>query len=156
MMGRNEMFLLFFCLLVRFPGINATNLTRSDLLRRLTNETTYDPNYPPGYDEGKTNAVIVQLDIFDMTSVSEQDMEYTIMMLMRMQWQDERLAFKEIANYSRLDLTGERVALVWTPDLYIRNERKTDAHSFIKAEELVYIDPDGIITLHFRNNYFAG
>ncbi|XP_053389299.1 gamma-aminobutyric acid receptor subunit beta-like, partial [Mercenaria mercenaria] len=150
MMGKNEMLVLIFCLLVQFIGIHATSFTRSELLQRLTNKTTYDPYYPQGYDEGKTNVVIVQLDILDLTSISEQNMEYTLMMLMRMQWQDERLAFKELANYSRLDLIGERVRLVWTPDLYMLNERKTVAHSFIKAEELIYIDPDGIVTFSQR------
>ncbi|XP_053374556.1 glycine receptor subunit alpha-2-like isoform X2 [Mercenaria mercenaria] len=145
-----EMFVLFFCLLMQLPGIHATNFTRRDLLEYLTNKTTYDLNYPPGYDEGNRTVVIVQLDIFDLTSISEQNMEYTIMMLMRMQWQDERLAFKELANYSRLDLTGEMVALVWTPDLYISNERKAGAHSLVKPEELIYINPDGVVTFSKR------
>ncbi|XP_053373936.1 glycine receptor subunit alpha-2-like [Mercenaria mercenaria] len=149
-MGRIAKFSLFLFLLVHFCEIHAANFTRHELLKYLTNVSTYDSNYPSGYDKGNANVVKVQMDIFDLTSISDQNMEFSIMMLMRMQWQDDRLAYFQLANYSRLDLTGDMINLVWTPDLYISNERKTDAHSLVKHEELVYIDPKGVVSFSIR------
>jgi hypothetical protein len=77
--------------------------------------------------------------------------EYSVLMFVRMQWEDRRLAFYDIANFTRLELTGDMVDMIWTPDVYASNERKIDSHSFVKhREELAYIGPNGTVSVSMR------
>ncbi|XP_060598796.1 glycine receptor subunit alpha-2-like [Ruditapes philippinarum] len=148
-MDRKAILITIFSLFVLTLKVQSA-ITRRELLDNLTSVSTYDQSYPSGYDENIQCGVIVQLEISDVTSISEQNMEYSLMMFLRMQWRDSRLAFYDVANFTRIDLTGDMVDLIWKPDLYISNERKVDPHSFVKHEELAYIDPNGTVTFSMR------
>ena len=76
--------------------------------------------------------------------------EYNMMIFLRMQWNDERLSFYDFANFTRIELTGDMVDRIWTPDVFITNERKVDPHSFVKHENLAYIENNGRVSFSMR------
>ncbi|XP_060554151.1 glutamate-gated chloride channel-like [Ruditapes philippinarum] len=148
-MDRKTILITILCVFVHTLKVQSKK-TREEILNNLTSVSTYDRNYPAGYDAHIPSDVIAQLEITDVTSISEQKMEYKMMIYLRMQWRDKRLAFNDLANFTSIDLIGDMVDLIWTPDVYISNERKVDPHSFVKHEELAYIDPNGTVTFSMR------
>ncbi|XP_060554152.1 glycine receptor subunit alpha-2-like [Ruditapes philippinarum] len=147
-MDRTAILLTIVFLFVKcLPG---QSVTRREILNNLTMSSEYDAGYPADYDKPMPSNVIVQLEISDVTSINEQRMEYSLMMFLRMQWVDSRLAFNDSANFTRIELTGNMVNLIWTPDVYISNEREVDARSLVKHEKLAYIDCHGLVSFSMR------
>lgn len=71
-------------------------------------------------------------------------------MYLRQRWTDERLAFVDVLNLSRIELAPSMYNDIWMPDLYIRTEKWSDFHEVTVRNQMVHIYPDGTIQFSAR------
>jgi len=67
---------------------------------------------------------------------------------LRQVFNDTRLAFN--ANMEFITLTGEDVDAIWTPDTFIRNERKVIFHDGLKPNNFARVYPNGNVVISQR------
>lgn len=142
-------FLVFFSFAATAKD-NITNPTKHELLKYLLDPNRYDSSIFPGYYTGNQSEVIVQLAVTDIFAISDIGMEFDMILYLRMKWKDINLAYKENATYDKLELTGDNVKQVWTPDLYFLDERRSAIHTIIHEEKLAHIRPDGQVSYSNR------
>ncbi|XP_033112942.1 gamma-aminobutyric acid receptor subunit beta-like [Anneissia japonica] len=111
----------------------------SDILDSLLNG--YDKRLRPYYGD-KAIPVNVTMYIYNIGPVSEANMEYTLDLYFRQQWEDPRLAF-DGSVISGLALTNEMAKRVWIPDTYFINENKASYHNVLTENTLISITPTG-------------
>ncbi|XP_063777048.1 gamma-aminobutyric acid receptor subunit alpha-2 isoform X1 [Pseudophryne corroboree] len=122
---------------------NITIFTR--ILDRLLDG--YDNRLRPGLGDRITE---VHTDIY-VTSfgpVSDTDMEYTIDVFFRQNWEDERLRFTGPMRILRLNnLMANKI---WTPDTFFHNGKKSIAHNMTMPNKLLRIQDDGTLLYTMR------
>lgn len=119
------------------------NPSKYELLEYLLDRTRYDASIFPGYFTGNHSLVTVQIAITKIGPVNEMQMAVDMMLFLRMNWEDVRLNYHENATYDKLEITGDRVNRVWTPDIYFDKEKKIRTLQLTETEKLVYIKPFG-------------
>lgn len=72
-------------------------------------------------------------------------------MFLRQRWMEPRFAYEYITqNISRLELSTSTHKKVWVPDLFIRNEKKSDFHEVTVPNQMMHVYPDGTIQYSMR------
>ncbi|XP_065064976.1 glycine receptor subunit alpha-3-like isoform X5 [Rhopilema esculentum] len=106
-----------------------------------------------GYDkrirpyEDKATQVSIQIGLLAVGPVNLQRMTMGSDILLRLWWQDPRLAFD---NNTDLTLSENPAALIWIPDVYIFNAIETKNHKALKRNLRVKIGPSGNIYISWR------
>ncbi|XP_053373715.1 glutamate-gated chloride channel-like isoform X2 [Mercenaria mercenaria] len=121
------------------------NISKYELLHYLLNQTRYDASIPPDYSSRGWTDVYVQLAIHDINSENEQNMEFSSLIYIRMNWTDHRLNYSANATYDVLKVSGSYINRVWVPDIYFHQDRKANFLGFIGKNELIYIGRNGNI-----------
>lgn len=80
-----------------------------------------------------------------LSLLNEQD--YTATIFLRQRWTDERLLFE--GNKS-LSLDGRLVELLWVPDTFIVDSKKSFLHDITVENRLIRIFPNGTVLYALR------
>ncbi|XP_016108079.1 gamma-aminobutyric acid receptor subunit pi-like [Sinocyclocheilus grahami] len=89
----------------------------------------------------------MSLDIASIDTISEINMDYTATIFLRQRWTDERLVFD--GNKS-LSLDGRLVELLWVPDTFIVDSKKSFLHDITVENRLIRIFPNGTVLYALR------
>ena len=74
--------------------------------------------------------------------------EYTIDITFCQSWYDERLRFN--GSFESFVLSGNLVSLLWVPDTFFRNSKRTYEHSITMPNQMVRIHKDGKVLYTIR------
>ncbi|XP_061264839.1 gamma-aminobutyric acid receptor subunit epsilon [Bos javanicus] len=113
----------------------------------------YDYKLRPGIGERPT-VVTVELSVNTLGPLSIMDMEYTIDITFCQTWYDERLRFN--GSFESFVLSGNLVSLLWVPDTFFRNSKRTYEHSITMPNQMVRIHKDGKVLYTIRMTIEAG
>uniref|UniRef100_A0A8C6BKD7 Gamma-aminobutyric acid receptor subunit epsilon n=1 Tax=Monodon monoceros TaxID=40151 RepID=A0A8C6BKD7_MONMO len=80
--------------------------------------------------------------------------EYTIDITFYQTWYDERLRFN--GSFESFVLNGNLVSLLWIPDTFFRNSKRTQEHSITMPNQMVRIHKDGKVLYTIRMTIDAG
>ncbi|XP_077988485.1 glycine receptor subunit alpha-2-like [Glandiceps talaboti] len=108
---------------------------------------TYDKRIRPFFDGPPVN-VTVDMLVSRIDNVNDVTMDYGLTILLRQSWRDPRLAYD--ANKRHIPPTGDILQLVWVPDLFFTNEKKSHFHDVTRENILVRISPAGIVLYSAR------
>ncbi|XP_072280333.1 gamma-aminobutyric acid receptor subunit pi isoform X2 [Pyxicephalus adspersus] len=106
----------------------------------------YNKYLRPFFDDGPVT-VGMSLDIASIDTISEINMDYTATIFLRQRWTDERLVFE--GNKS-LSLDGRLVELLWVPDTFIVDSKKSFLHDITVENRLIRIYPNGTVLYALR------
>jgi len=107
----------------------------------------YDKHVRPNFG-GPPVTVGVSMYVLSVSSLSEQDMDFTLTAYFRQFWHDPRLAFERRPGMDRLRYAGDYVSgQLWSPDTFFANEKAEAGgnrqFSSSTTNELVRISADG-------------
>uniref|UniRef100_A0A8C6UM62 Gamma-aminobutyric acid receptor subunit pi n=1 Tax=Neogobius melanostomus TaxID=47308 RepID=A0A8C6UM62_9GOBI len=106
----------------------------------------YNKYLRPFFDNGPVT-VGMSMDIASIDTISEINMDYTATIFLRQRWTDERLVFE--GNKS-LSLDGRLVELLWVPDTFIVDSKKSFLHDITVENRLIRIFPNGTVLYALR------
>ncbi|ESO05191.1 hypothetical protein HELRODRAFT_77867, partial [Helobdella robusta] len=92
---------------------------------------------------GKPLKVFINLNVNDISSISEMKMEFSTTLYLRQVWKDERLAYSE--SDRNITLHHKQFDRMWTPDVFIRNLKSGSFHTITVPNRLIRLSPDGTI-----------
>lgn len=69
---------------------------------------------------------------------------------LRQRWYDYRLAYAGRFNFSKVELDTRVMNSVWIPDLYVKNEKKSEIHAVTVPNKLMHLYPDGQVVYSMR------
>uniref|UniRef100_A0A8C9SKQ5 Gamma-aminobutyric acid receptor subunit pi n=1 Tax=Scleropages formosus TaxID=113540 RepID=A0A8C9SKQ5_SCLFO len=101
----------------------------------------YNKYLRPFFENGPVT-VGMSLDIASIDTISEINMDYTATIFLRQRWTDERLCFN--GNKS-LSLDGRLVELLWVPDTFIVDSKRSFLHDITVENRLIRIFPNGTV-----------
>ncbi|KAF4791382.1 Gamma-aminobutyric acid receptor subunit pi [Turdus rufiventris] len=101
----------------------------------------YNKYLRPFFDNGPVS-VGMSMDIASIDTISEINMDYTATIFLRQRWTDERLCFD--GNKS-LSLDGRLVEMLWVPDTFIVDSKKSFLHDVTVENRLIRIYPNGTV-----------
>ncbi|TRY91072.1 hypothetical protein DNTS_028525, partial [Danionella cerebrum] len=106
----------------------------------------YNKYLRPFFGNGPVT-VGMSLDIASIDTISEINMDYTATIFLRQRWTDERLCFD--GNKS-LSLDGRLVELLWVPDTFIVDSKRSFLHDITVENRLIRIFPNGTVLYALR------
>ncbi|XP_058852166.1 gamma-aminobutyric acid receptor subunit pi isoform X1 [Acipenser ruthenus] len=106
----------------------------------------YNRYLRPNFNEGPIE-IGMSLDIASIDAISEINMDYTATIFLRQRWTDERLLFE--GNKS-LSLDGRLVELLWVPDTFIVDSKKSFLHDITVENRLIRIFSNGTVLYALR------
>uniref|UniRef100_A0A8C9V9G2 Gamma-aminobutyric acid receptor subunit pi n=2 Tax=Scleropages formosus TaxID=113540 RepID=A0A8C9V9G2_SCLFO len=106
----------------------------------------YNKYLRPFFENGPVT-VGMSLDIASIDTISEINMDYTATIFLRQRWTDERLCFN--GNKS-LSLDGRLVELLWVPDTFIVDSKRSFLHDITVENRLIRIFPNGTVLYALR------
>ncbi|NWW12229.1 GBRP protein, partial [Oreocharis arfaki] len=92
-------------------------------------------------------SVGMSMDIASIDTISEINMDYTATIFLRQRWTDERLCFD--GNKS-LSLDGRLVEMLWVPDTFIVDSKRSFLHDVTVENRLIRIYPNGTVLYAIR------
>ncbi|XP_077990579.1 uncharacterized protein LOC144444902 [Glandiceps talaboti] len=118
-------------------GINH-EVEQTKVLQKLI--VPYDKRVRP--DAHNPTYIQISLDIKSFHSVSETDMDLSVMLYFQQEWNDPRLKH----NLTKpLTLTGSVADMIWLPDTFFNDAKKTEVHSSPKPNSMLRIFQEGDI-----------
>ncbi|XP_078678316.1 gamma-aminobutyric acid receptor subunit pi-like isoform X1 [Branchiostoma floridae x Branchiostoma belcheri] len=120
-----------------------------DMKKKLVN---YNRNLRPGFG-GPPLLVRMSMDVVSIDHISEVDLDFTICILLRQYWRDERLAFT--GTNESISLDGRLVEYLWVPDTFFPNSKFSFLHNVTMANRLLRLWPDGSIVYGQRVTVIA-
>ncbi|KFU91463.1 Gamma-aminobutyric acid receptor subunit pi, partial [Chaetura pelagica] len=106
----------------------------------------YNKYLRPFFDNGPVS-IGMSLDVASIDTISEINMDYTATIFLRQRWTDERLCFD--GNKS-LSLDGRLVEMLWVPDTFIVDSKKSFLHDITVENRLIRIYPNGTVLYAIR------
>ncbi|XP_078039944.1 pH-sensitive chloride channel 2 isoform X1 [Augochlora pura] len=132
---------------------NDHSMTQTELIQELTNTCRYDKMARP---LGETNAtepvkVYVRAYIYTIKSNMAKTLQFDVHMILQYRYLDNRLKFADIAPRLNQIYGGHHVHdIIWTPAVYVSNERSSALVGTNVKDLLVSVDPMGLVTLNTR------
>ncbi|XP_069055437.1 gamma-aminobutyric acid receptor subunit pi [Pleurodeles waltl] len=106
----------------------------------------YNKYLRPNFD-GKPVVVKVSLAVASIDAISEANMDYTATIFLRQRWTDERLVFEGNKSFS---LDARLVQLLWVPDTYIVDSKKSFLHDITVENRLIRLFANGTVLYAIR------
>ncbi|TRY88819.1 hypothetical protein DNTS_015031 [Danionella cerebrum] len=106
----------------------------------------YNRYLRPNFNEGPVE-IGMSLDIASIDAISEINMDYTATIFLRQRWRDARLIFP--GNES-LSLDGRLVSLLWIPDTFIPDSKRSFLHDVTVENRLIRIFSNGTVLYALR------
>ncbi|XP_046428717.1 pH-sensitive chloride channel 2 isoform X1 [Neodiprion pinetum] len=136
------------------PALNgASSFTQTELLIELTNDCRYDKMVRPPGEKNDTDPIIVasRAYIYTIQSNMAKTLQFDIQMMLQFRYLDKRLRFAEIAPHLPQIIGGKSAHdLIWTPSVYVANERSSVIMGNGVKDLLISIDPNGTVLLTSR------
>ncbi|XP_046362800.1 glycine receptor subunit alpha-1-like isoform X2 [Haliotis cracherodii] len=128
-------------------------LSRSQLLELLLNTAkTGDQdvkNTPPNYNSDTATDIEVMLYVDSIDSINEANMDFTLSVLLHLQWKDSRLVSFNIGpsfgNLTFLEFDSQSIQRIWVPDIFFPNEKRASFHDVMMANQMMRLYRDGLI-----------
>ncbi|CAG0878620.1 unnamed protein product [Darwinula stevensoni] len=97
------------------------------------------------------NPVDVNLNVFlvNLDDVDTKNMEVKLDLLLRAQWKDPRLAFRDAQSLRVLDPTV--LSAFWLPDLFMNRAHDAEIHRYPSSNEMLRIFGDG--SVHYSRSF---
>ncbi|XP_016407860.1 gamma-aminobutyric acid receptor subunit pi [Sinocyclocheilus rhinocerous] len=106
----------------------------------------YNRYLRPNFNQGPVE-IGMSLDIASIDAISEINMDYTATIFLRQRWRDSRLVFP--GNES-LSLDGRLVSLLWIPDTFIPDSKRSFLHDVTVENRLIRIFSNGTVLYALR------
>ncbi|XP_043113035.1 gamma-aminobutyric acid receptor subunit pi isoform X3 [Puntigrus tetrazona] len=106
----------------------------------------YNRYLRPNFNQGPVK-IGMSLDIASIDAISEINMDYTATIFLRQRWRDSRLVFP--GNES-LSLDGRLVSLLWIPDTFIPDSKRSFLHDVTVENRLIRIFSNGTVLYALR------
>ncbi|XP_059377561.1 gamma-aminobutyric acid receptor subunit pi-like [Carassius carassius] len=106
----------------------------------------YNRYLRPNFNQGPVK-IGMSLDIASIDAISEINMDYTATIFLRQRWGDSRLIFP--GNES-LSLDGRLVSLLWIPDTFIPDSKRSFLHDVTVENRLIRIFSNGTVLYALR------
>uniref|UniRef100_A0A665U2L8 Gamma-aminobutyric acid receptor subunit pi n=1 Tax=Echeneis naucrates TaxID=173247 RepID=A0A665U2L8_ECHNA len=106
----------------------------------------YNRYLRPNFNEGPV-AIGMSLDIASIDAISEINMDYTATIFLRQRWRDSRLVFPGNESVS---LDGRLVSLLWIPDTFIPDSKRSFLHDVTVENRLIRIFSNGTVLYALR------
>nr|QQY02601.1 glutamate-gated chloride channel alpha [Cryptocotyle lingua] len=105
------------------------------------------PNNLAAYQNGTQHPLLVDVNMFvySFSSISVVDMDYTMDLMLRQRWLDERLLVIAPKNNTPKAISYIK-ELLWLPDLFFRNAKQGFLHRITQPNYLIWIDTEGVVT----------
>ncbi|XP_032367683.1 gamma-aminobutyric acid receptor subunit pi [Etheostoma spectabile] len=100
----------------------------------------------PNFNEGPVE-IGMSLDIASIDAISEINMDYTATIFLRQRWRDSRLVFPGNESVS---VDGRLVSLLWIPDTFIPDSKRSFLHDVTVDNRLIRIFSDGTVLYALR------
>lgn len=112
-----------------------------DMIEELLDPTHYNSRRRPG--DGPLD-IFLNMNVNDISSISEVRMDYSVTLYLRQVWKDERLSFAGKHN-SSITLNYNHFDRLWTPDVFVRNLKSGIFHDITVPNRLIRVSPDGTV-----------
>uniref|UniRef100_A0A8C5IBW3 Gamma-aminobutyric acid receptor subunit pi n=1 Tax=Junco hyemalis TaxID=40217 RepID=A0A8C5IBW3_JUNHY len=99
------------------------------------------------YFGGEPVQIAMSLDIASISSISESDMDFTATISLRQRWTDPRLVFHGNRSFT---LDARLVELLWVPDTYIVESKRSFLHDVTVGNRLVRLFSNGTVLYALR------
>ncbi|XP_035506199.2 gamma-aminobutyric acid receptor subunit pi [Scophthalmus maximus] len=106
----------------------------------------YNRYLRPNFNEGPVE-IGMSLDIASIDAISEINMDYTATIFLRQRWRDSRLVFPGNESVS---LDGRLVSLLWIPDTFIPDSKRSFLHDVTVENRLIRIFSNGTVLYALR------
>ncbi|CAL8096973.1 unnamed protein product [Calicophoron daubneyi] len=106
----------------------------------------YRSHERPNEDSPHPTVVRVFIHVLAITSIDVVQMEFTVDLYLRQQWQDTRLAWESVPRLNRFKnsiLLTEQKNRLWIPDLFFRNGKKGFMHDMSVPNYLIRVESNG-------------
>ncbi|KAM7016433.1 gamma-aminobutyric acid receptor subunit pi-like [Passerculus sandwichensis] len=138
------LFLLLLCRAMQIPEAEGKSEILPPTIQKIIKG--YNKYLRPFFDNGPVS-VGMSMDIASIDTISEINMDYTATIFLRQRWTDERLCFD--GNKS-LSLDGRLVEMLWVPDTFIVDSKKSFLHDVTVENRLIRIYPNGTVLYAIR------
>ncbi|KAG4077736.1 hypothetical protein HA402_011165 [Bradysia odoriphaga] len=138
---------------VAFANDSTMNIREKEkaILDQLLSDERYDASIRPPGANGTDGPVVVRVTIYVRSPpyVDDLKQEYSVQLILRQIWSDERLQFDDIGGKLKyLHLTAAR--RIWMPDLFFSNEKQSHFHNMLTSNVYIRIFPNGQILYSTR------
>lgn len=105
----------------------------------------YVKQEPPPPSERPTD-VFIGINVNSFYSISEQSMDYSVILYLRQQWLEPRLKFPSPDGIlHQMKLPDDYGKELWVPDIFFRNEKHASYHDVTVPNRLLRINSNGSV-----------
>lgn len=125
------------------------DFTRTELISLIEEKIG---NSPPNFNDDFATKVECQLAIDSFDSVNEVDMDFTVSIMLHLNWNDTRF-ITWASGYDDtfvLEFDSKRLDNIWTPDLFFPNEKSAFIHKVFMPNKMLRVYTNGKITYTVR------
>ncbi|KAJ9585824.1 hypothetical protein L9F63_020526 [Diploptera punctata] len=127
-----------------------TSNGETEILSAITAPCRYDRWARPGNKSQPVN-VTVRIHVYFLGAIEAQSLQFTAHVLLRLRWRDPRLEYKKFApSVPVLVREGAPREKLWTPHIYLVNERESVVMGADKKDLLLTVEPDGTVVSSTR------
>ncbi|XP_011139596.1 gamma-aminobutyric acid receptor subunit beta-1 isoform X2 [Harpegnathos saltator] len=130
-----------------------SSMTQTELLQELANECRYDKMVRPPGVMNATDPIKIYTKAFIYTIKSNmaKTLQFDVHLMLQFRYLDKRLKFSDIAPYLTQIYGGQSAHdLIWTPTVYVANERTSAVMGSGVKDLLISINPQGMVMLNTR------
>ncbi|XP_042876952.1 glutamate-gated chloride channel-like isoform X4 [Penaeus japonicus] len=140
------------CMKPGAPNLNYREKEKA-ILDELFQQDRYDKRIRPSGVNGTEDpptVVNVNLMLRSISKIDDYNMEYSVQLIFREEWVDERLLFGDLGGGRIKYLTLTETNKVWMPDLFFKNEKMGHFHDIILPNVYLRIYPTGGVLYSIR------
>ncbi|EZA55080.1 Transducin beta-like protein [Ooceraea biroi] len=131
----------------------SSSMTQTELLQELANECRYDKMVrPPGVINATDPIrIYTRAFIYTIKSNMAKTLQFDVHLMLQFRYLDKRLKFADIAPYMTQIYAGQSAhGLIWTPTVYVANQRTSAVMGNNVKDLLISISPHGMVILNTR------
>lgn len=109
--------------------------------------------FPPHYDSiGEKTDIYCDMFVTSFDAVNEADMDFTISLLLHLEWTDARLealVLRDI-DFDYVELDSKTVGNLWTPDVFFPNEKQASFHEIMSPNRMFKVSKNSTLSYTTR------